>query len=84
MKEEGQQGFKIENRYYEIILNKEGSITSWLDKRTKNAPRQLCKPGNTLNQLVIHQDVPFFWDAWDVMLYDFETTTVFKAHACEV
>jgi hypothetical protein len=31
------------------------------------------KAGQALHTLTIHNDVPFFWDAWDTFLYDFET-----------
>jgi len=68
-------GFFIENRYYKIHLAKDGSIHSWKDKRTKNFEREICKSDNRLNKLSIHQDVPFFWDAWDIMLHSFETVT---------
>ena len=77
-------GFLVENRYYKISLSKDGSITSWKDKRTKNAPREICRPGDRLNKLSIHQDVPFFWDAWDVMLHDFETVTELQAVSSRV
>jgi len=82
-KQEGDKYF-VENRSYKIILDKDGSIHSWKDQRTKNFERELCKPGNRLNKLSIHQDVPFFWDAWDVMLHSFETVTEIKAHASTV
>jgi alpha-mannosidase len=76
--------FKVENRSYRIVINKDGSIHSWKDKRTKNFERELCRPGDRLNKLSIHQDVPFFWDAWDVMLHSFETVTELKAHTASI
>ena len=29
--------------------------------------------GESLNKLIIHDDVPFFWDNWDIMHHAFET-----------
>jgi hypothetical protein len=31
------------------------------------------KDSEGLNQLIIHDDVPFFWDNWDVCHHAFET-----------
>lgn len=74
----------VENRYYKILLAKDGSIHSWKDKRTKNFEREICRSDNRLNKLSIHQDVPFFWDAWDIMLHSFETVTELLAVSCNI
>ena len=78
---EGNTGYQIENRYYKITLGKDGRISSWLDKRTKNAFREIARKGDALNKFVIHQDVPFFWDAWDIFHYDFESAQDVYAHS---
>ena len=66
--------YHIENRFYKCILDsKNGQITSLKDKRTKNYHREVVKEGEALNQLVIHEDVPFFWDNWDIMHHAYET-----------
>ncbi len=49
-----ESGIEIDNRFYSIRLGRDGRISSWLDKRTKNAPRQICREGDTLNKLVLH------------------------------
>ena len=74
----------MENRYYKIELKQDGSIHSWKDKRTKNFERELCRANDRLNKLSIHQDVPFFWDAWDILLHSFETVTELIAHSHRV
>lgn len=74
--EETKEGYKVVNRYYKIVIGTDGQIHSWLDKRPRGEPRELCRAGQTLNRLTIHQDVPFFWDAWDIMLHSFETQTL--------
>jgi len=43
------------------------------DKRTKNYFREVVQEGQALNKLIIHDDVPFFWDNWDIMHHAFET-----------
>ena len=58
--------------HYKITFLKTGQISSYLDLRIKNRPRQLVQENKFLNQLAIHEDVPFYWDAWDVMHHTFE------------
>jgi alpha-mannosidase len=52
-KEEG-DNFLVENRSYKIVINKDGSIHSWKDKRTKNFEREICRSGDRINKLSIH------------------------------
>ena len=35
--------------------------------------REVIEPGKFGNQFVLFDDVPLFWDAWDVMEYHLET-----------
>ena len=35
--------------------------------------REAVEPGKCGNQFVLFDDVPLFWDAWDVMEYHLET-----------
>jgi len=35
--------------------------------------REAVNPGSPMNQLVLYDDVPLYWDAWDVMDYHLET-----------
>lgn len=35
--------------------------------------RETIEPGQFGNQFVIFDDIPLFWDAWDVMEYHLET-----------
>ena len=64
------------------MLSVDGSITSWKDKRTKNFEREICR--DRLNKISVHEDVPFFWDAWDVMLHSFETVKEYRAISSQV
>ena len=66
--EETKEGFEISNQFYEIEINKNGRITSYIDKLYfKHKPKQMIdlKKGE-LNMLYLHDDVPDYWDAWDV------------------
>lgn len=35
--------------------------------------REAVAPGKLGNQFVMFDDIPLFWDAWDVMEYHLET-----------
>ena len=39
-------------------------------------PRQCVASGKVANRLVMHDDIPFFWDAWDTMPYHLEAVNV--------
>jgi len=47
-----------------------GAITSLLDKR---AQRQVIPAGKKANQLVIFDDKPLYWQAWDVEVFHLES-----------
>ena len=38
--------------------------------------RDAMSPGGMGNLFVLYDDVPLFWDAWDVMEYHLETRSV--------
>lgn len=65
---------EVENRFYICeVDNTTGQIISLKDKRTKKYHRQVVKESDCLNKLIIHDDVPFFWDNWDIMHHAYET-----------
>jgi alpha-mannosidase len=69
--------FTIGNQFIEVIVSPGGSLLSFVDKRM-NPPRQILQTTdkeNLLvgNNLVLYDDVPLFWDAWDVMPYHLMT-----------
>ncbi|KAI9804023.1 MAG: Glycoside hydrolase, 38 vacuolar alpha mannosidase [Piccolia ochrophora] len=47
-----------------------GHITSLVDLR---ADRDIIPPGSKANQLVIYDDKPLYWQAWDVEVYHLES-----------
>ena len=53
----------LETPFYSIGFDSAGRITSLFDKRQK---RQMVAPGGVFNAFVSAEDVPVFWDAWDI------------------
>ena len=56
----------MENGCYRLELDETGTITSLYDKR---ASRELCLPGQRLNELQVFEDFPRAWDAWEISAY---------------
>ncbi|KAI1176742.1 glycosyl hydrolase family 38 domain-containing protein [Nemania sp. FL0916] len=48
----------------------QGCITSLVDRK---AEREVISPGGKANQLVIFDDKPLYWQAWDVEVYHLDT-----------
>ena len=61
--------FKLESSNICARIDKYGRIVSLLHKPTG---RESIVPGQVGNQFVLFEDVPFFWDAWDVEIYHTE------------
>ena len=57
---------RIENAYYAIRFDEKGNMVSLFDKKYK---RELCKPGQIMNQLCVFEDYPYEYDAWDISVY---------------
>lgn len=61
--------FQMENYHYRLQVE-DGSITSLMDLV---ADREVIAKGGRANQLVIFDDKPLYWQAWDVEVYHLET-----------
>ena len=57
---------EIENRYYHIVLNEKGQMTSFYDKE---AQRELLQPGRRGNLFMTYEDKPHRYDNWN--FYDY-------------
>ena len=57
---------KLENGELRLELNEHGEISSLYDLRHG---RQAIAPGTTANQLVIYEDRPLNWSAWDIDIF---------------
>jgi alpha-mannosidase len=60
------QKSKLENSELRLELNEHGEIASLYDLRHN---RETIAPNTTANQLVIYEDRPLFWDAWDIDIF---------------
>ena len=56
----------MENDFYRIKLDRQGLITSIVDKRQK---REVLPKGAQANVLQLFEDKPLSWDAWDIEFY---------------
>jgi len=64
------------NGLVECSVDAAGRLCSLLVKYRvgETVCREECvRPGHYANQMVIFDDVPLYWDAWDVMDYHLET-----------
>ncbi|VBB30952.1 unnamed protein product [Acanthocheilonema viteae] len=75
--------FRLQNRYITASIDKMGRITKLLVHCVSEAniiKNFSAVPENSFaNQFVIFDDVPLFWDAWDVMDYHMETREVINS-----
>ena len=77
---ETEEFFEITSLFYVCKLSKStGQITSLKTHWTSDScmkgdlERECVQKGSSFNKLVIHDDVPFFWDNWDIMHHAYET-----------
>ncbi|MGH2507131.1 MAG: alpha-mannosidase, partial [Ktedonobacteraceae bacterium] len=56
----------LRNAFYELELDEQGEISRLYDSQ---AQREIIAPGQTANQLIIYEDRPLNFDAWDIDLY---------------
>ena len=59
-------GKYLETPIYRVDFDKAGRITSLYDKE---AEREVVRTGNTLNTFYTAEDMPLYWDAWDIDRY---------------
>ncbi|KAJ3193268.1 Alpha-mannosidase 2C1 [Irineochytrium annulatum] len=59
----------LENAFVKVILNRHGQVVSLYDKRAR---RESIAAGQLGNVFKIFEDIPLFWDAWDVEVYHLE------------
>jgi alpha-mannosidase len=64
-----QDGYILENELVEVWINPHGQITRFYEK---NSQREIIQPGVFGNQLVLYEDKPFAYEAWNVDVYYLE------------
>ncbi|XP_032438996.1 alpha-mannosidase 2C1 [Xiphophorus hellerii] len=60
----------MENGILQAVISKDGTLASLC---LISANRETISDGSSGNQFVIFDDVPLYWDAWDVMDYHLQT-----------
>lgn len=68
----GEGVFVMQNEQLTVKIEN-GCVTSLLDRK---AGRELVPNGEKANQLVIFDDKPLYWQAWDVEVYHLDTRKV--------
>ncbi|KAL1635531.1 Glycoside hydrolase, 38 vacuolar alpha mannosidase [Neofusicoccum ribis] len=66
--------YELTNSQYRVEIE-EGVITSLFDRAAK---REVIPKGKKANQLVIFDDKPLYWQAWDVEVYHLESRKELK------
>ncbi|KAI9504908.1 galactose mutarotase-like domain-containing protein [Coemansia spiralis] len=61
--------FELENRFVRVTVNQTGQIVSYYDIEES---RELVPKGETANFFELYDDVPVYWDAWDIEIYNLE------------
>ena len=69
IREIGHDVFLMSNSQYDVEVT-HGTITSLYDKRAK---REVIPKGSKANQLVIFDDKPLYWQAWDVEVFHLQS-----------
>jgi len=57
------KGENLETPFYKMAFDEAGRMTSLFDKRQG---RETVAPGGAFNAIISAEDVPVFWDAWDI------------------
>lgn len=66
--------FVLENAKIKATFNSMGDLESLIDKRCDGYHREIIDVSlSSGNHLMLYDDVPFYWDAWDVFQYHLES-----------
>ena len=76
-----EDGICLCNNVIKVIFSLEGRLKSLIHKPTG---RECLEAGSFGNRFVIFDDIPLFWDAWDVMEYHVETRQEFHPKSIQV
>ncbi|KAF2836234.1 glycoside hydrolase family 38 protein [Patellaria atrata CBS 101060] len=72
--------YKLANRHFEVEVS-DGVITSLYDIQAR---REVIPKGKKAGQLVIFDDKPLYWQAWDVEVYHLDSRTELPVHKVSV
>ncbi|XP_076466498.1 alpha-mannosidase 2C1-like [Babylonia areolata] len=68
--EQKDESITLRNSFLRAVLDSAGRLTSL---SCAGSSREILQSGCRGNQLLLYDDVPLYWDAWDVMDYHLET-----------
>ncbi|KAJ1724189.1 Glycoside hydrolase, 38 vacuolar alpha mannosidase [Coemansia erecta] len=71
----------LENLHVTAKFNAHGQLVSFVERRSE---RELVPPGQAGNVLRLHEDIPLFWDAWDIEINHLEKYRVLEAASVEI
>ena len=72
--------FVLSNEHYQVQVE-DGTITSLIDRKSD---REVVAKGEKANQLVIFDDKPLYWQAWDVEVFHLESREVLSSGKTEI
>ncbi|MGN0179444.1 MAG: alpha-mannosidase, partial [Monoglobaceae bacterium] len=56
----------IENKFYKVVFDEDFDIISIYDKRED---REVVRTGKRANELIMYEDLPYSYDAWELSVY---------------
>ncbi|KAJ2715718.1 Glycoside hydrolase, 38 vacuolar alpha mannosidase [Coemansia sp. D1744] len=68
--------YLLENRFVSVTFNASGHIISFYDK---TEGRELVPKDAAANVFELYDDVPLYWDAWDIEIYSLEKYQTLKS-----
>lgn len=80
VKEKSKGVFVLSNKHFRVEVEK-GAITSLFDIR---ADREVVAKGGKANQMVIFDDKPLYWQAWDVEVFHLDSRKVLESGPTEI
>lgn len=78
---DGMNNTVMENQYIRVTFDRSGHLIHLFDKVVE---RELIKPGERGNVFKMYDDIPLFWDAWDVEIYHLEKFKVIEEGSIQI
>lgn len=75
--------FQLENTRFRMVVEN-GVITSLVDRWGGAGGREVIAKGGKANQLVIFDDKPLYWQAWDVEVYHMDSRKELHASSSKI
>ncbi|KAI8098364.1 galactose mutarotase-like domain-containing protein [Gilbertella persicaria] len=76
-----QNNVVMENQWIKVTFDQSGHLVHLFDKRVE---RELIKENERGNVFRMYEDIPLFWDAWDVEIYHLEKYQTIEAGSVQI